>query len=188
MEFVKFVAGFLLGMISGSLFMSIPTFLLLRKPFLKKLEVLGFLLNHLPITMTNRIAIFYLIAVCFLTALVAYVEFFRWIPYVIGMIFVCIPSVGTLLTGMSSPNLRAALAKDYSWALLPGWEFVPASDSKHCRNPKCHRQIPDSERGFMEDSFSRSENHPFPKPGEFGFCSADCFNEVADGQKAESSM
>lgn len=182
MEIVKFIAGLILGLFSGSFFVSIPIFLLIRRPFLKKLDRLGFLTGRQAFYIVDRVAFLYFLTVCALTSLVAFVDFFQWLPYLVGASIILLSNVPRVLNGMLNGQTRTEFERDSSKFLLPGWEWVPSKKHTHCLNQNCGARIPQSLFGIMEypDSLSSS----FPKAGEFGCCSEDCFNERAQAKKA----
>lgn len=170
MEIVKFIVGFLLGIISGSIFISIPIFLFIRRPFLKRLEALGFMANRLPFRLVDSGSVLYLVLVVGATALAFFIDFIPLLAYGAGFTMILLINIYRLSRGISHPQTAEEFARDFTQHLLPGWEKIPPRRLQQCRNPKCRAPIPASSFGLIEG------DSPFPKAGEFGFCSNNCFN------------
>lgn len=176
MEIVKVIVGFLLGMISGSIFVSIPIFLFIRRPFLQRLDRLGFMTNRLPFRLVDSGAALYCFLVLGATVLAFFVDFIPLLAYWSGFAMILVTNIFCLSRGMSHPQIAEEFARDFTQHLLPGWEKIPPRRLRQCRNAKCQAPIPASSFGLIE-----SES-PFPKSGEFGFCSDDCFNTFYEGE------
>lgn len=157
-------------MISGSIFVSIPIFLIIRRPFLKRLDALGFMTNRLPFRLVDSGAALYFFLVLGATALAFFVAFIPLLAYWAGFAMILVTNLYRLSRGMSHPQTAEEFARDFAQHLLPGWEKIPPRRLRQCRNPKCRAPIPASSFGLI------GGDSPFPKAGEFGFCSDVCFN------------
>lgn len=177
METVKFIISFLLGTLSGSIFVSIPIFLFIRRPFLKRLEALGFMTNRLPFRIVDSVAALYFLTVLGATALAYFVDFFPLTAYAGGFAMILVTNIYRLSRGMSHPQTANEFARDFDQHLMPGWEKIPARRVLECLNRNCRSRIPDS-------AFGLSDDQDFPKAGEFGFCSEDCFNTFYERERA----
>lgn len=163
-------------MISGSIFVSIPIFLFIRRPFLTRLEALGFMTNRLPFRLVDSGAALYFLLVLGATALAFFVDFFPLLAYAGGFAMILLTNIYRLSRGMSHPQTSEEFARDFTQHLLPGWEKIPARRVLECLNRNCRSRIPSS-------AFGLSDDQEFPKAGEFGFCSEDCFNTFYESER-----
>ena len=171
MTIFKIVVGLILGSVSGSMFISILIFLFIRIPFLKRLDSLGQLLNKEPFSacVIVSFAFFVSMAVTFAIA----VFFDSLVYYLIGFVIIILLNPGKLYLGMLHSQVSKKFSQDFSRFLLPGWERITAKRATKCLNYNCQSLIPDFAMGVDHDK-------SYPKCGEFGFCSDECFNEIYD--------